>query len=162
MFCRLKYFFTMEKFITQIPSNHFKSWCAKVILEPLKGFHACLCLKTKQKNFPWNQGISLHVGKFIFHFAIFCNSLIFLILFQRISFFIRIIYMPHTFSSNYSFIANYLHEEIKKRKNHISLRVGKFPRFDIFNFPMHREIRYASVQSDWLSSYQIVSQKCHG
>ena len=111
--------------------------------------YICLCLKPKPKHFPWNQGISLRVGKFIFNFAIFCNSLIFLILFQRISFFfIRIIYMPHTFSSNYSFIANYLHEEIKKRKNHISLRVGKFPRFEIFNFPTRREIPYASVQTD--------------
>ena len=56
--------------------------------------------------------------------------------------------MPHTFSSNYSFIANFLDEEIKKRKNHISLRVGKFPRFEIFNFPTRREIPYASVQTD--------------
>ena len=56
--------------------------------------------------------------------------------------------MPHTFSSNYSFIANFLDEEIKKRKNHISLRVGKFPRFEIFNFPTRREIPYMSVQTD--------------
>ena len=56
--------------------------------------------------------------------------------------------MPHTFSSNYSFIANFLDKEIKKRKKHISLRVGKFPRFEIFNFPTRREIPYASVQTD--------------
>ena len=58
--------------------------------------------------------------------------------------------MPHTFSSNYSFIANFLDEETKKSKNHISLRVGKFPRFEIFNFPTRREIPYASVQTDCL------------
>ena len=122
-------------------------WCYTWAFE---GNHVCLCLKTKPKKFPWNQGISLRVGKFIFHFAIFCNSLIFLIFFHEIFFFIRIIYTLHLFSSNYSFIANFLHKKIKKRKNHISLCVGKFPRFEIFNFPTCREIPYASVQLDCL------------
>ena len=86
--------------------------CADIILEPLKGIMVVLVYKQNKKIFPCNLRISLCVGKFIFHLAIFCNSLIFLIFFPGMFFFIRIIYVPHTFSSNYSFIANYLHVEI--------------------------------------------------
>ena len=96
----------------------------------------------KSRNFPTRREI-------YFPFCYFLQFFNFSDSFSKNIFFIRIIYVPHTFSSNYSFIANYLHEEIKKRKNHISLRVGKFPRFEIFNFPTRREIPYASVQLDW-------------
>ena len=61
--------------------------------------------------------------------------------------------MSYTFSSNYSFLAKNIPEEIDKRKNHISLRVGKFSRFENFNFPTRREIPYASVQLFWQIHY---------
>ena len=98
-------------------------------------------LPLKSRNFPTRREI-------YFPFCYFLQFFNFYDSFSKNILFIRIIYIPHTFSSNYSFIANYLHEEIKKRTNHISLRVGKFPRFEIFNFPTRREIPYASVQLD--------------
>ena len=100
------------------------------------------------KSVPCNQRISLRVGEFFFHFAIFCQSLIFLSFLQGIFSLIRILFRSYTFSSNYSFIAKTIPVEINKRKNHISLRVGKFPWFENFFFPTRREIPYASVQTD--------------
>ena len=155
MFCGLKYFFAMEILLPKSLLGHLKSWFEApnpyVLMLYLSFWMESYLFmpKTKTKTLPLKSRNFPTRREIYFPFCYFLQFFNFSDFFSWNIFFIRIIYVPYTFSSNYSFIANYLHEEIKKRKIHISLCVGKFPRFEIFNFPTRREIPYASVQTDW-------------